>query len=345
MRGQWLVERVQQRLDPSLVDVCKASIDEQCLVPGRRLRVQDEEGHAAGEHIHGSRSVAVDLRHGELPLRRVRREAHVAEVAAALHLNDLARRAAGRALGLHDQARAGGHVALGRAVVVLPAQAEVPELLAARRAEAHRLAEVHEPELPAPQQQVLQGDVAVPDVARVQMPHGLQQLPHVAQDHRLRELAALRVALPLHAVEEVAPVAVLQHQPSELVVAEDAQHLEQEPALLRLPAQVGVHANLVERIFLSAYAAAESAPVVALRLGAAVHQLVAHDLRDGHLVLPPRAAPHMALHLAEQALLLPALRLREGALMQLLEDDVAVEVVEVRGAGVRGAGVRGRRRG
>mmetsp|Transcript_42109 Transcript_42109/g.131028 ORF Transcript_42109/g.131028 Transcript_42109/m.131028 type:complete len:232 (-) Transcript_42109:120-815(-) len=178
----------------------------------------------------------------------------------------------------------------------------------------------------------------------MQVPHRLQELPHVPQHRVLEELAALLVAEPLHAVQQVPAVAILQQQPRGLVVAEGAQHPEQVPALLGLPAQEGIDPDLVERILLRAGAAAEGGLVVGLPHAAAVDELAGHDLRDRDLVRAAGAGPHVALHLAEEALPLPPLHPREGARIQLLEGGEAVEVVEVCRAVVDGRGRRGRER-
>mmetsp|Transcript_102728 Transcript_102728/g.306907 ORF Transcript_102728/g.306907 Transcript_102728/m.306907 type:complete len:217 (-) Transcript_102728:238-888(-) len=163
-------------------------------------------------------------------------------------------------------------------------------------------------------------------------------------DGILEEPAALRIPQPLHAVEQVAPVAVFHRQPCGPIVPKDAQHPEQVPALLRLPAQVGVDPDLAEGVLLRADAGAEGDPVVGLLHGATVDELAAHDLRDDDLVVVIRAVPHMALHLPEEALPLPLLHLRERAGVQLLEGDVTVEVVEVGGAWMYGRWRRGRDR-
>mmetsp|Transcript_35660 Transcript_35660/g.100248 ORF Transcript_35660/g.100248 Transcript_35660/m.100248 type:complete len:205 (+) Transcript_35660:285-899(+) len=204
------------------------------MLPGRSQCMQDEKDHAARKHVDGSHGVAVDLGHGDLPRHCIQGEAHVQQVAAPGYLHRLAGGGPLRALGLDGQRRVRGHVHLRCPVVVLAAHAEVAQLHAVGPAELDGLPEVHQLELVAPQEEVLERDVSMADVVGVDVPDRLEQLRHEAHEDMLVERAALVLVAELLYVAEQVAVAVLQHEPRGGRVEEGAQRLQEEGALVGL---------------------------------------------------------------------------------------------------------------
>mmetsp|Transcript_125529 Transcript_125529/g.280111 ORF Transcript_125529/g.280111 Transcript_125529/m.280111 type:complete len:274 (-) Transcript_125529:52-873(-) len=257
-----------------VADIAEALVREKRHPPGWQLRVQDKKADAAGEHVDGSHRVARRLRHARRAWHCAWGKNHLAEVSLDHHLHGAcSRHVSHRAQHLE---RPPGAVGLRGPVVLLAAGAKIPQhLVAPHGAQLHGLTEIHEAQPPILDEQVLERDVAMADVATMEKANRLQQLPHRRPKEQLIQLSAVRRHL-----EELSLAAELGHEPCVRAVAEAPQHPEQARASFRLAGQVLKDPDLVERILRdrSRSTCAMSLPVVRLAIPAAIHPEVLHLL-------------------------------------------------------------------
>mmetsp|Transcript_70893 Transcript_70893/g.184036 ORF Transcript_70893/g.184036 Transcript_70893/m.184036 type:complete len:227 (-) Transcript_70893:723-1403(-) len=138
-------------------------------------------------------------------------------------------------------------MALWRTVPVLPHCTQVAEWHAARRSALHSHAKVHQPHNSCLEEDVLQGQVTVPDALSMKIRRGLQDLPCV-----LLALPLLKPPSPRNLVEQLAALGELCDQPDVAqAFREDAPQPQEVERQIGLLCQVLQHADLGQGVLLT----------------------------------------------------------------------------------------------
>mmetsp|Transcript_29928 Transcript_29928/g.75390 ORF Transcript_29928/g.75390 Transcript_29928/m.75390 type:complete len:209 (-) Transcript_29928:178-804(-) len=195
---------LEQHRDPVAADEGERRVDVPGDGPGRLPHHQHEGANSAREDVSGCGRVAVGLRGAGLARDGVGGKEHLAPALVVGHLRHAAREAVVGADDLHHGMPRDVH--LWRPVHPLPRLCEVPQRRTVEATETDRLAEVRQDAIATSQEDVLEREVSMADVAAVQVLHRLQELRDVAF------FLALRQRLPTsHALEQLASLAILGH--------------------------------------------------------------------------------------------------------------------------------------
>mmetsp|Transcript_59378 Transcript_59378/g.170618 ORF Transcript_59378/g.170618 Transcript_59378/m.170618 type:complete len:361 (+) Transcript_59378:289-1371(+) len=301
------------------------------MAPRPRMPRQVKEADADGENVRGREGVAPHFRHAAPPRHRAWGQADLAQAPSVERLREHHLRAAADSAGAspgwspHGQAlHTRRHIALGGPESALADGAAVSEQLRAGPWPQQRgHAEIHKPHGSILQEDVLQRDISVSYVVRVQVLHSLQQLPSIGPDLQLRDARARS-----RETVELPPFRKLRHEVGAPRVGKGPQQPQYVQGKVPLPGEVCQNANLRQRIL-----------VLVL-----VDELIRHLLDrtcDAAAIIP---FPTVQLDSAEQGLAQQANHLQ--FLRQLFQAHIGVEVPQVGVAGVTLAPqqLQGRRR-